>query len=217
MKLEHLSNRFRKLGSAAVGLQSHRSDATLGLQANVPANTKHLQQRSIARRHGEMNGVARHLCYPLLMVFFLAFGVFADDQMLILTDEEFDANLDYRERDANIFKKPTDPMAPQIILETPDLGAVVAPPIDVSIRFQSSEDATIDLDSLRVRYGWFDITKRVRKSMTVTSDGIAGQLKSMRRGKYTLKVTISDSKRRKSSAKIRFTIDPNAQARNDSQ
>lgn len=126
--------------------------------------------------------------------------------ILVLTAEEFDANLNYRERGGNILKKPGDPLAPQIIVDAPDIGTDVAPPVSISVRFQPAGDASIDLESLRVKYGWFDITKRVLESMEVSPDGISGQIGSMRRGKYTLKLSIKDSMNRQSDAIIAFTV-----------
>jgi hypothetical protein len=125
---------------------------------------------------------------------------------MTLTDDEFDANLSYIERSATVVRKPVDPLAPQIIVESPHVGANVSPPVDVVVKFAPSENSEIDLDSLKVKYGWFDITERVRESMTVSPDGIAGQLQSMRFGKYKIRVSIGDTMRRTSNAELEFKI-----------
>lgn len=130
----------------------------------------------------------------------------AEETLLVLTAEEFEANLSYRERGVDITKKPADPLAPEIIIERPDLASEVAPPVDVAIRFQASDDAAIDLDTLKIRYGWFDITDRVLKAMEVSADGIQGQIRSMQKGGYSLKISVRDTMRRKSDAKIVFQI-----------
>lgn len=140
-------------------------------------------------------------CLICLANFALATG-----SVLTLSADEFDANLSYRERGLEISRKPTDPLAPHIVVETPDIGADVAPPVDVMVSFRAAEGATIDLESLKVKYGWFDITKRVRETMEVTHQGIAGKIQGMRRGKYALKVSISDNLRRTSSTKIKFEV-----------
>ena len=126
--------------------------------------------------------------------------------MVVLTAEEFEANLDYRERGVDITKKPPDPLAPEIIIDRPDVASDVAPPVDIAIRFQTSDDAAIDLDSLKIRYGWFDITERVLKAMHVSPDGIQGQIQSMKKGEYSLKISVRDTMRRKSDARIVFQI-----------
>jgi len=130
----------------------------------------------------------------------------AESNLLTLSDEEFDANLSYIERSANIVRKPVDPLAPRIVVESPDIGASVSPPVNVVVRFAPSEDSKIDLDSLKVKYGWFDITERVRDSMTVSPDGIAGQLQSMKFGKYKIRVSIGDTMQRTSNAELEFKI-----------
>ena len=130
----------------------------------------------------------------------------ASDSMVVLTAEEFEANLNYRERGVDITAKPTDPLAPEIIIERPDVASEVAPPVDIAIRFEASEDAAIDLDSLKIRYGWFDITDRVLKAMDVSPEGIQGQIQSLKKGKYSLKISVRDTMRRKSDAKIVFRI-----------
>lgn len=130
----------------------------------------------------------------------------ADDRALVLTADEFDANLDFRERSVELLPQAGDPEAPRIVIEKPDIGADVAAPVDVSVRFETAGDAEIDIDTLRIRYGWFDITQRVRDSMEVTGDGISGKITSMRNGKHTLKVTISDSFKREGKASIVFHV-----------
>ena len=130
----------------------------------------------------------------------------AEETLLVLTAEEFEANLSYRERGVDITKKPADPLAPEIIIERPELASEVAPPVDVLVRFQPSGDAAIDLDTLEIRYGWFDITERVLKTMKVSPDGISGQIRSMKNGQYTLKLSVRDTMQRRSDAKIVFRI-----------
>ena len=147
--------------------------------------------------------VAIMLAFAVCLSAELASG---NDSMLVLTAEEFEANLNYRERGVDITAKPTDPLAPEIIIDRPDVAADVAPPVDVAIRFQASEDAAIDLETLKIRYGWFDITDRVLKAMDVSPDGIEGQIQSMKKGKYSLKISVRDTMRRKSDAKIVFQI-----------
>ena len=135
-----------------------------------------------------------------------AAGFTGADSMVVLTAEEFEANLDYRERGVDITKKPSDPMAPEIIVDRPDVASDVAPPVDVAIRFRASDDAAIDLETLRIRYGWFDITERVLNAMEVSPEGIKGQIQSMKKGKYSLKISVRDTMRRKSDARIVFQI-----------
>lgn len=130
----------------------------------------------------------------------------ADGSVLMLTDEEYEANLDFRERAVEILQKPSDPLAPRIVIDRPDVGSDVAVPVDVAVRFEAAGDSEIDLGTLRIRYGWFDITDRVLESMEVSPTGITGKIRGMRRGKYSLKLSISDTMRRESFARIEFQI-----------
>lgn len=146
--------------------------------------------------------------YRLLVIAlaFAAGAASAEDPVVLLTDEEYEANLSYRERSAEIVGKRQDPLAPRIVVARPDTGVDVVAPVDVIVRFEAAGDAVIDTDSLKVKYGWFDITKRVRESMNVSNDGISGKIRSMRNGRYTISVSISDTHRRTGSAKIEFRI-----------
>lgn len=128
------------------------------------------------------------------------------ESMLVLTEEEFEANQTFRERGVDILRKATDPLAPEIVVDRPDVGADVAPPVDIVVRFRAADDAQIDLQTLKVKYGWFDITERVMETMEVSPEGINGKIQSMRRGKYSLKLTIKDTQERKSDAKIVFEV-----------
>lgn len=144
--------------------------------------------------------------YLFLVSMFAASLANSDESALMLTDEEFEANLDFRERAVEILQKPSDPLAPRIVVDRPDLASDVAVPVDVAVRFEAAGDSQIDLSTLRVRYGWFDVTDRVLESMQVSPSGITGKIRSMRRGKYSLKLSISDTMRRESFARIEFQV-----------
>jgi hypothetical protein len=130
----------------------------------------------------------------------------ADEPMLQLTDEEFEANLDFRERSAALGEKHTNPSAPRIVVSKPDIDSDVAAPVEIEVRFEVAEDASIDLDTLRIHYGWFDITNRVLESMQVSRNGIEGRISSARLGRYSLRISVKDSKKREGKANIVFEI-----------
>lgn len=130
----------------------------------------------------------------------------ADAPMLQLSAEEFEANLDFRERSAALGKKPTNPSAPRIVVKKPDVDSDVAAPVEIEVRFEVADDASIELDTLRIHYGWFDITSRVLESMQVSRDGIEGRIGSARLGRYSLRISIKDSKKREGKANIVFEI-----------
>lgn len=130
----------------------------------------------------------------------------ADEPMLQLTEEEFQANLDFRERSAALGGKTTNPSAPRIVVNKPDVDSDVAAPVEIEVRFEAADDASIELDTLRIHYGWFDITSRVLESMQVSPDGIEGRISSARLGRYSLRISVRDSKKREGKANIVFEI-----------
>lgn len=125
---------------------------------------------------------------------------------VLLSADQFDANRSYVERGTVQATRSLDALAPRILVETPDPGAGVTPPVDVVVRFEPAADAKIDVDSLQVKYGWFDITDTVIKSMAVSETGITGRLTVIRAGDYALKVSIADSKKRTGYAKLDFRV-----------
>ena len=146
------------------------------------------------------------LIIPAIASWVAAGHAVAAEGTIVLTAEEFDANLKFSERAVDLVQESEDPLAPKILIERPDTGADVTTPVEVAVRFESTEDATIDLDSLRIKYGLFDITQRVLEMMSVTDTGINGKIQSMRTGKYSLKISISDSMSRRNNATIKFTV-----------
>lgn len=98
------------------------------------------------------------------------------------------------------------PGAPQILIAVPELGSAVTVPVPVSIRFVAEPDAQIVPDSLRVRYGPFDVTAKVRENLDVSKDGIDGQIEDAHAGKYKFRVAISDTQNRTSEADLKFRV-----------
>lgn len=86
----------------------------------------------------------------------------------MLTAEEFEANLNFSERSVDITQKSTDTLAPKILIDRRDLGSEAMTPVDVAVRCEVTGDATIDLDTLKIKYGLFDIAKRVLLVREVT-------------------------------------------------
>jgi len=74
------------------------------------------------------------------------------------------------------------------------------------MRFMPSDDATIALDTLKIKYGWFDLTEKVLQRMIVTASGIEGQIDAVKPGKYKLKFSISDDKQRTGRTTMTFRV-----------
>lgn len=98
------------------------------------------------------------------------------------------------------------PGAPRILISIPELGAVVTAPVPVRIRFVAESDARIIPGSLRVRYGPFDVTEKVRKKLVVSQDGIDGRIAEAVPGKYRFRMSISDTQNRTGEADLIFRV-----------
>ena len=101
-----------------------------------------------------------------------------------------------------------DPEAPRIIVELPEASAAYTSPVDIRIRFESSDDATLDLDTLEITYGIFghDVTQRITENATVTESGIEAPGAVLPSGRHRLKISISDTKGRVGERRFRFRI-----------
>ncbi len=98
-------------------------------------------------------------------------------------------------------------MGPQIILRSPQEGVKMTCPLDLDIRFESSNGVAVDVNSLRVqvRKIWdFDITKHVRPY--ASQDGIRMANATFPRGQHTITLTIADHEGGMSSRTITVEI-----------
>ena len=129
----------------------------------------------------------------------------SSEQSVLITEEEYaavQAEQAHEEMDRGVRASPG---APTIIVERPDLGAKVVIPVDVRVRFIPEEGATINPDSLEVRYGMFDLTERLREMVKVTPEGIEGRVEKIPPGTYGLKVSVADDRGRRGRTVLKFT------------
>lgn len=100
-----------------------------------------------------------------------------------------------------------DKTAPSIELLRPDADDKgLKSPLEIELRFEAYGDANIDLSTLKITYGWVNITKRIVEGAEVTESGIFAKNAKIPPGNYSIKVQISDSKKRSASRKFRFTV-----------
>lgn len=98
-------------------------------------------------------------------------------------------------------------IGPRIILRSPQEGVKMTCPLDLDIRFESSNGVAVDVNSLRVhvRKVWdFDITKHVRPH--AGPEGIRMTNATFPRGRHTLTLTIADHQGEMSSRTITVEI-----------
>jgi len=137
----------------------------------------------------------------------VAFGCAATkDQALVITAEQYDAVEASGVDEEPAARGRVDPDAPVIIVETPETDSDVSTPFSVRVRFEPLDGATIDLDTLKIKYHIFDLTDEVLENMTVTGSGIVGEIDAIKPGRYKLKLSISDDRQRTGRATLRFHI-----------
>lgn len=91
-----------------------------------------------------------------------------------------------------------NPAAPRIELLAPTLGKPMASPIDIRLRWEGVEGATVDPASVRVRYGrlGIDVTERVLGAAKVSAQGIEAPGARLPAGEHRLAIEVADSQRR---------------------
>jgi hypothetical protein len=90
------------------------------------------------------------------------------------------------------------PGAPTIELLSPGLGKGITSPLDIRLRWQAQDGATIDPDSVRVRYGRFglDVTSRVLAAARIGTTGIEAPGAKLPAGEHRLAIEVADSQKR---------------------
>ena len=129
----------------------------------------------------------------------------AQGRGLVITAEQYDA-VTAAGDDGLTLRGTVEQGAPSIIVDIPAPDSEVTTPFQVLLRFEPNDDATINLDTLKIKYGWFDLTEEVLKEMTVTTVGIEGNIETVKPGKYKLKVSIEDSMQRIGKGLLTFNI-----------
>ena len=105
---------------------------------------------------------------------------------------------------------PTAPRSgtPTVRIEEPDISRPVRMPANIRIRFQPAANATINVSSLRVRYGYLgiDVTRRILAHATPTPSGVFVQDAELPRGRHRVTIQIADTMGRTGSQSFDFNI-----------
>lgn len=101
---------------------------------------------------------------------------------------------DARPRTRSMSKE--DPEAPLIEVIRPNPLNNLKQPFPVELRFTARSGAPIDPKSLKVSYGFMglDLTERIRKSATVTPDGLRAESVEIPKGEHRLMVRVADAR-----------------------
>lgn len=130
----------------------------------------------------------------------------SQEQALVITAEQFNAVQPSGVDEDLPTRAAVARGAPAIVVENPQSGSAVVPPISVRIRFVPRDDAAIALNTLKIKYRWFDLTDEAREYMNVTTAGIEGLVDVDLRGEYKLKISVSDDRKRTGRTTLRFHI-----------
>ena len=103
---------------------------------------------------------------------------------------------------------PTRSGAPTIRIEEPDITRAVRSPVNIRIRFRAATNAKIEVNTLRVRYGFLgiDITRRILAHARPTPSGVFVEDAELPRGRHRVTIQIADNMGRVGSKSFDFNV-----------
>ena len=100
--------------------------------------------------------------------------------------------------------------SPEIQVNSPSLTQEkLSSPFSIQVRFKAEEGAKIDIESIRILYGWMkiDITDRIKDYATISSEGIFADSAAFPAGKHKITIEVADTQSRVSLRVIKFVVD----------
>ena len=81
-------------------------------------------------------------------------------------------------------------------------------PVNIRIRFQAATNARIDVNSLRVRYGFMglDVTRRILAHARPTATGVFVEDAELPRGRHRVTIQVADNMGRLGSQSFDFNV-----------
>jgi len=138
----------------------------------------------------------------------------AGETFMLVSEKEYRLQLDQENVQRNRRRQSTrsifgiDENAPHITIKSPSVKSGLYSPIKIDINFKASDDATIQVDSLKVLYGWMDldITDRIMQYAQVSRTGISAENVELPVGEHNITIEITDTKGRGSEKDIYFEV-----------
>ena len=98
--------------------------------------------------------------------------------------------------------------APTIRIEEPNTTRPIRSPVRIRVIFQPAGNATIVVNSLRVRYGSLgvDITRRILAHARPTASGVTVNDAELPRGRHRVTIQITDNLGRVGTQSVQFTV-----------
>lgn len=129
----------------------------------------------------------------------------------LLSPQEYQSELTARAKPgASFVRRGADLNAPSITVVKPDRSAPIQPPVDIDVRFQPAQGATVNVSSLKIKYGFLglDITQRILQApgVQVSAGGLRATGARLPSGSHKLLIEIADNYGRTGRQTIEFIV-----------
>ncbi|MBV8497581.1 MAG: hypothetical protein JO361_12440 [Gammaproteobacteria bacterium] len=129
----------------------------------------------------------------------------------LLSAGEYQSELTARARPgAALVARAADLNAPTISVMKPDAGGPIAAPVDIDMRFQPAQGATVNIGTLKILYGFLglDITQRILSApgVQVSASGLKASGARLPSGSHKLTVQVADNLGRTGRQPFEFTV-----------
>jgi hypothetical protein len=138
--------------------------------------------------------------------------VFAADRGFeLLSQQEYQSELTARAKPgAALVARSADMNAPSITVVKPNRSLPIQPPVDIDVRFKPAEGATINVSSLKIKYGFLglDVTQRILQAagVQVSAEGLRANGAQLPSGSHSLLIEIADNYGRTGRQPLEFTV-----------
>jgi hypothetical protein len=100
--------------------------------------------------------------------------------------------------------------APTITVVKPNAAGPIQPPVDIDVRFQPAQGATVNVSSLKIMYGFLklDITQRILQApgVQVSAQGLRASGAKLPAGSHKLVIEVADNYGRTARQPIEFVV-----------
>ena len=129
----------------------------------------------------------------------------------LLSAQEYQSELAARAAPGAAFSfKSADIDGPSITVVRPDHTAPIHPPVDIEVRFKPAQGASVNVNSLKITYGWmsFDVTQRIlgAPGVQVSPDGLKANGAQLPPGSHKLIIAVADNYGRTGRQPVEFTV-----------
>jgi hypothetical protein len=130
----------------------------------------------------------------------------------LLSSREYQSELSRRSSapGAELIPKAADFDGPTITVVKPDRGASIHPPVDIEVRFQAAQGASVNVGSLKIMYGFLrlDVTKRIlgAPGVQVSAAGLQASGARLPSGNHKLVIEVADNIGRTGRKPLEFTV-----------